>query len=508
MSTAASYQGLVDHLGRPLPLGRSGSSGPSALSKSYHNASRDRTRSGTRGPLGSVNAHHDKRTLDDLIRDCSALSRNSIISRAIINTGIDHVVGEEVLVNPLTSDKDWNKETRERFHEWCDQCDNTDQLSMTEIAGDVVKSWFTTGAKIAHKVIRNGRYCRLEMIDAVRLMNEAGRPDTKDMIGGVQIDTQTNRPIKYWIADWNEQGTALDYDPKPHDATHLWMINNPRLQEAGQLRTAPRFAAAIDKIEALEVASKSTMGAYQLATFMALFITRQSTEGISTREQLARAMVDQGYASNITDALERGPWQPMSVMEGLPGEGIEQIKPEHPTTGFENMFWTELMTICAEQGYPLELVFMRFIRNWSASRSAISVAWKKIKKDQKALVRRFLKPVYHWWLANEIRQDRIRALPGNEWKKCAFVMPSMPVLDPKQETEAWLMQLSGGIKRHSEVLIENGQGDRSEFMPDFIDEAESNLAAGLEYGQPTQTTRSEQVIDEEGTSGAKDALNA
>jgi len=471
------------------------------MRNSYHNTSRDRTRSGSRGPLGSVNAHHDKRSLDDLMRDCSSLGRNSVYSRAIITTAIDFTVGEETIVDPRTDDADWNKDVRERFADWCEVCDNTGQLSFNEIAGDVVKSWFTSGAKLANKIVVNGRYCRLEMIDPIRLMNEAGRGDSREMLGGVQVDLKTNRPIKYWVADWNEQGTGVDYDPKPYDATGIWLVNNPRLQEAGQLRTAPRFAASIDKIEALETACKSTMGAYQLATFFALFITRNSPQGVPTQQVMAQAMVDQGLAKNQQEAIDRGVWQPMSVMEGLDGEDVKQIKPEHPTTGFSDMMWDELMVICAEQGYPLELVFMRFIRNYSASRSAIAVAWKKIRKDQKSLIRRFYRPVYLWWLANEIRQGRIKNPPNNQWSKCGFLMPRMPVLDPKAEAEAWLMQLSGGIKRHREVLHENDQGERDEFMTDFAEERKTNEDAGLTYGKPEQTTKSVSVNveDEQGS---------
>lgn len=464
---------------------------------SHHNAQRDRTRQGSRAPLGSVNAHHDKRSLDDLMRDCSSLGRNSVYTRAILSTAVDHIVGDEVRVNPGSIDTKWNKDVRDRFHDWCDECDLTGQLSFDEIAGDVVKNWYTTGAKLANKVVVDGKYCRLEMIEPIRLMNEAGRPDTKDMIGGVQININTNKPIQYWIADWNEQGTGLDYNPKPHSAEHLWLVNNPRLQEAGQVRTAPRLSASIDKIEALETACKSTMGAYQLATFFALFITRNHANGVPTQDVLAQTMVNEGFANSKQEAIDRGVWQPMSIMEGLTGEDVKQIKPEHPTTGFDTMQWTELMTICAEQGFPLELVFMRFIRNYSASRSAIAVAWKKIRRDQKALIRRFYRPVYRWWLANEIRQGHVRELPNNEWRKVGFMMPNMPVLDPKAETEAWMMQLSGGIKRHAEVLLENDQGNRDQFMVDFKDERESNAQAGLDYGKPVQATRSETIVTEE-----------
>ena len=479
---------LVDGFGRPLSYE---APSPLAMHNSYHNAKRDRTRQGTRGPLGSVNAHHDKKTLDDLIRDCTALSRNSIIAEAIETTAVDCVVGPEIIADPRTADKAWNADVQRRFGDWGEsRCDITGQMTFTDIAGDFVRSWFDAGGKIAHKVVENGRYCKIETIEVVRLMNEAGRMDTRDMIGGVQINSVSGRPTKYWIADWNEQGTALDYKPEPYDATHMWLVNNPRLREGGQYRTAPRFAKYIDKIEALETADKSTLGAYQLQTFMALFITRNHPEGVSHQQQLAQAQVNAGLANSVDEAVDRGVWEPMSVMEGQPGEGVQPIMPTHPSTGWDVMWWTELQTVCGALGYPLELVFFRFIRNWSASKSAISAAWQGVKKDQKALKSYLLRPVYEWWLANEIRQGRISD-PGEDWNRVEFILPQQPVLDPKIEAEALSMQLASGLKLHRTALAEFGQGDRDTFMESFATERTENEAAGLSYSRPKAEFKSE-----------------
>ena len=501
MTTTSSH--LVDLYGRPLMVDR----GPrgSALGGSYHNQSRsDRTRQGTRGPLGSANAHHDPRTLQDLIRDSQALARNSVITRALLRTAVDCVVGDRVTADPRTDDPKWNAMVQRRFARWGDElCDITGLQSLTGLAGSIVEAQYTDGGALAHKVALNGVHCKLEMIEAVRLMNQGNGPDTRHRHGGVEVNPTTGRAAFYWIAAWNPTGSGLDFRPVPYGAEHFLMVNNHRHQAAGQYRTAPRLAASIDKIEALETACKSTMGAYQLATFMALFITRQQAAGVSTEDALAQYMVSQGMAQSPDEARDRGVWAPMSIMEGQPGEGVTQIKPEHPTLGWDTMFWTELQTIFGEQGYPLELAFMRFIKNWSASKSAISVAWRSVRKDQEHLKRTFLVPVYHWWLANEIRQGRVPVPAGerDEWMKVDFIQPQQPVLDPLIETKAALLGLAGGVKRHRTALLEMGQGDREDFMADFIDERRTNLAAGLSYGEPVQNTRSESVSDDEGSGG-------
>lgn len=494
--TASAYTGLVDQWGKPLSHTTGGGRG--ALHNSFHNSRRDRMRSGTRGPMGSVNAHHDSRSLEDLIRDCTQLGRNSIIARAVMRANEDHVVGDEIIADPRTEDKDWNRTVQERFTAWADeQCDITGMLSLTGLASSVVGSWATSGGTLVNTHVLNNRYCKLELIEVERLRNKGNGSDTRNMVGGVESHPRTGRPVRYWVCDWNEQGTGLDFTPKPYDASGRWLVNNPRLRAAGQYRAAPMFTAGVDKIENLETAAKSSLGAFQLMTYIALAITRSQAEGVSTEDQLANYMVESGMASNVQEAKERGVWGPGTVLELMPGEGVQTINPTQPTTAWDVMYWTEIMNLLGEQGLCAELVFARFIRNYSASRSAIAVCWKSIRKLQKALVRDFLRPVYHWWLANEIRQGRIDALAGDAWKKVEFILPRMPVLDAKVETEAWLMQLAGGLKRHREVLLENGQGDRDQFMDDFKDERESNKDAELSYAQPTQQTESKSLNENE-----------
>ncbi len=495
MSRQIVQTGLVDQWGRPLSYT---AGGRSASRNSYHNARRDQTRSGSRGPMGSVNAHHDSRTLEDLIRDCGQLGRNSIIARAIMRAYEDHVVGDEVIADPRSGNKEWDTRVQERFTSWAEgPCDVTGMLSLTGLASSVVSSWCTSGGTLVNTRVENNRYCKLELIEVERLRNKSVAADSRNMVGGVESHPGTGKPLRYWVCDWNEQGTGLDYTPKPYDAAGRWLVSNPRLRAAGQYRAAPMFAAGVDKIENLETAGKSSLGAFQLMTYIALAITRNQAEGVSTRDQLAQYMVDAGMASSTQEAKERGVWGPGTVLELMPGEGVQTINPTQPTTAWDVMYWTEIMNLLGEQGLCAELVFARFIRNYSASRSAIAVCWKSIRKLQKALVRDFLRPVYTWWLANEIRQGRIEEPEGGLWNKVEFILPRMPVLDAKVETEAWLMQLAGGIKRHREVLLENGQGDRDQFMLDFVEERESNEEAGLNYAQPKQQTESTTVDQNE-----------
>ena len=456
---------LVDSSGQPLYY-----RAPSAMHNSHRNTKRGRTRGGSRGPIGSNNAHNDSRSIEDLIRDCTALKRSNHLAQAVIGARSDHVVGSKPAVEARTSNKKWNKLVEARFADWCDQCDITKQLSLSEIASAVVNSWDCTGGMIAHKFLSpEGNRPSLQMIDVIRLMNPKGKPDSKNYHGGVELSESTLSPLRYHIADWNDQGTSLDHDPKAYNAENILLINNPHLQDINQHRTVPRLSSVIDRFETIERAGTSTWGAYELATYIALFIIRAQAQGISVSEQIAQASV---------------------------------------TTGFDVMFWTELQAVCSGMGLPIELVLMRFIRNFAASRAAISVGWKKIEKYQEALKRRFLKPVYVWWLANEQIEGRIPYGPQDEWMKSEWFLPSQPVLDENTELDGLIKGLASGVYTLEYVLRRLGMGDREEHIAKIKIEAKDNLDAGITYGQPVQTSRSEQVVEDQSEIEEKEEVNA
>ncbi len=473
---------------------------PKASTSSFDNATRGRGRPGSHAPLASPNAHRDQRTLEALIRDCEALARNNHLVRAMLTAKADMIVGHRPTVEARTSDNNWNRETEKRFLDWsCEACDNAGQLSLNQYATAVVKAWDTAGGLLIHKLAERGRV-RMEAIEVARLRNPGGKPDTRTMHAGVEL-TEGGRPVRYHVADWSTYGTFVESKTTEVDASNAWLLNNPRLLDANQHRTEPGLASVVDRLETLDRAVESTFGAYELATYIALFIERADPQQ-NIEDQMAQAAVQAGLATSTQDAIERGVWQPLGVMQGRIGEKVTQIKPEFPSTSFDQLFWTELHTIAAALDLPLEIAFMRFIRNWSASRSAVSVAWRAVEVYQRVLVDRFLRPVYRWWLANEQISGRIAQ--REDWRDCEWFMPTMPMLDPKQELEAQLMALGGGLKLHETALRETGQGDRATFITKWDREQQENRAIGLRYAQPVQVNRSETVEAgaDDGTEGA------
>lgn len=464
-----------------------------ALHNSFTNTTRSRMRSGSRKPAASTNAHRDSRSLEEAIRDCQDKARNDLLAKSIMAARADAIVGDDPIFQALSDDPKWNTEVEKRFGEWCDdQCDISGVLSFAEICAEIVNSWDEDGGKPIHKVVvGSGRTmrCKLQPIEALRLVNPGRKSDSRFLQGGVAISETTGAATGYFIGDWNEQGTIVTPATEPTDASNIWMINNPRGLKSGQHRTEPMLTAVVDRLETINDSTEASWDAYQLAAMIALFIKKQSLEGPTLQDQQALAAVTAGLASSTTDAKERGTWDRGQVLEGLEGESIETISPAHPVTGFDTMLWTELQIIFSSMDMTPELVAMWFIKNYAASRSAISVAWRRIQKYQGYLIRRFMKPVYRWWVANEILSGRIHEVSG--WKECAWYLPVMPVLDPKVEAEAELLKLSGNLTLHERSLRVLGSGRRDQFITKWKQEQSVNREIGLQYARPINQIQSE-----------------
>ena len=467
----------------------SGKGKPSAIAGSFENATRGPMRNGRKPRAATRTAHRDQATLDTLIPDCEAIARNNHLVRATLSCMRDVVVGHAPAIEATGGDAEWRADVERRFRDWADSVlpDAFGTMGFWDLAGDVVTRWETSGGVLRHFVKEPDRPLAVELIDVYRLRNQNGTRDTETMKGGVETDGA--RPVAYHVADWDPAGISLrrtDTRRLAHGPADL--INSPRLLGAGQYRAEPGLSTVVDRYEKLNVATDASFTAYVVAASIALTVERDQTRSAGNVEsQMAQAMVDAGYADSVEDAIETGYMDAGMFFEASPGDKIGQVDSKHPSAPFQEAFWMELQALCAAVDLPVELVFYRYIRNWSASRSAIATAWRRIQSRQDALRRRFVVPTWRAWLRGEIADKRIPFVP--DWDRCEVRLATMPVLEPKQEIEALTMKLAAKLTTHEAALAELGITDRAAFMQKLATEKAEADAIGITVGeQPVQKT--------------------
>lgn len=487
---------LVDPSGAPFPPEALRPGGATAMHNSYTNGgARSRHRPGRTGPKASGKGHRDPRTTETLIRDCQQAARNNLVARALLNARITCVVGADTSVQARSADKRWNREAEARFAEWSHlHADVTRQTDLNGLAAQLVENGCTDGDTLVVKVVTGsgaGTRLGLELVEGLRVANRANSQDTRDTHGGVEL--RGGVPVGYRVHDWNDQGTMLELGGgRLVPASDAWMVPNPRDVRAGSYRTMPALSLVVDRLEVIDKSDKAAWKAYEIASSIALLITRDLASGQSLNRLQAQAMVDAELASSVEQAERDGvEWDYGTAHEFAPGESAQGFKPEHPVTGFDVMLWTELQAVCAALDINLELAFAKHDKSWAASRSAIASTWKNIAFLQRAYRVTFLDRVYRAWLQTEIHAGRLEPVEG--YDRFEWVQPAPPVLDREREFKGQLVGLSGGLTTHDKALRELGMGDRDGFMEQFRLERKENTEAGLTYADPVQTTKSEQV---------------
>lgn len=458
---------------------------PFAASGSFRNERRDRLRPGGRGRLASAAGHRRTRTLDRLIRDCEELGRDNHLARAIADGYADCIVGDEVHVEARSKDRAWNADVQRRWRDWAGDpqaCDATGLQTLAEIGADIACSWLFSGGKVVHRLRRGDDPMQLAVYEVARLRNPSGKPDEVGPLGGywagVEVDA-SGRPAAYHLARWNRWGTGLEVDTERVDAGEAWLVNDPHLQQAGRYRAEPRLASVVDRLEVLDRAVESVFGSFEIALYFAMVIKRnQPSESLADIQ--AREMVASGEAENEEEARDRGVWQPAGILELEPGEDVSYADPKQPQQQFLELFWAELQTIANAAGTPLEIAFFRNLKNYSASRSTLAVAWRKFGRHQRSLIAHFIRPVYLAWLAGEILAGRIRH--RDDWDACEFYLPTMPALELEKEVSAHADAIAAGLELRETGLRALGwRGD----VEQFYEERGAELSRERELGIAT-----------------------
>lgn len=480
---------------------------PRAVLGSFRNTQRSRLRAMPTPPVASSSGHRDSRSLDLAIRDCRALCRDSEIASAIQSSASDCIVGDHVGLLADGPYDAWNAEVEQRFARWAERCEVTGQLSLADVLGSCVSEALEAGSLLINKIAAGeARPGMLQLVEADRLGNPRGLGDDDRLRAGVETDAM-GRVLAYHVRTWDRHQTSFKPETTRVPAGDAWLINDPFVVRPGAYRTEPRLLRVVDRIENLEIARDSSLAAYELSTLIALFISREDPTG-TINSQLAQAIAgataEAGGSETEAEVKRRGPWQPGLVMEGGVNEKATTIQPSHPTTAFDQMLWTELQVIAAGLGMPPEVVWFRFIRNYSASRAALAVYWRSVLRYRQRLEAAFLRPMYRWWLLGEIRAGRIDdpdptgADESMSFTRCRFIWPPMPQLDPKAEAEAAAFELSAGLSTHAQALLRLHGEDRRDFIKAREKELEWEREHGFTVGaRPVARTESVDRTEEE-----------
>ncbi len=515
---AARYDAMASVIGT---IGNSGLSG-------FTGAKNGRAMQGwhvTHGQSADMDLINGMENQRDRVRD---LERNNPIAHGIIETMDTNVIGTGLKMQSRIkrrflgmSDEEaevWQENVEREFQLWADDarhCDAASKLNFasaqmlayisTLISGDVfVTLPFLERPGLPYNL-------KLNFIEADRVRNPMGKPETDKIAGGIEVDDYGS-PLYYYITKTHPGGfsfgvknswetvRAFGEATGRRNVLHLYEMKRP-----GQRRGIPALAPVIETLKQLGRYSDAEIMAAVVSAFLTVFIKSENNEMDNAWEdydddgELLDSEAKEAAETSADLSLGSG-----ALARLAPGEDIETVNPSRPNSNFGPFFDSFCQQIGASLGIGYELVVKQFRNSYSASRAALLEAGKKFKKSRKWTVDNFCQPVFEEWLAEAVANGRIdapgffesyavrKAYSATEWHGDA-----MSLLDPLKETNAFSKQVKEGLITRSAAAAQlNG----SNFETNVMQLAKENRLmeeAGFNINNGTSTAKAETDTDKE-----------
>ena len=395
------------------------------------------------------------------------LVRTSPIAAGAINTNVDRVVGtgmalsaqpsRAVLGWSLEQALEWKAITQREFSLWADspECDIEGALNFCQLQGLVLRSALESGD--CFTLLPDGDTTstqpytqRLQVLEADRIGNPNGLPDTSSVAGGIRLGGK-GAPEAAFIYDQHPGGWMIGSGARLYKGEWCDLIGRSgrrrllhhyRKLRPGMLRGVPYLAPVIDSIKQISRYTDAEIMAAVITSYLTVFI---ETPGAASAPIFDGAAPEDGASAEV--GLGMG-----AVVGLAPGEKANVVNPGRPNPNFEPFVLGVITQIGMALGIPRELLIKQFNSSYSASKAALLDAWVYFRNVRQWMALSFCQPVYETWMAEAVATGRIKA-PGFfadpllrwAYTRAAWPGDSMGSINPKDEVAAYVAAIDARL---------------------------------------------------------------
>jgi lambda family phage portal protein len=443
----AVVPGPLDHVIKPSTPTRS--AGSDAARTTTENK-KHWNRADSRGPV-SETTPTDRRTLRARSRyEC----RNNPYYRGAVRTIVGDTVGTGPRLQMLTPDLKLNAEVEALWRIWASASDWALNCRVLVGVGEVVGECFGV-FRDSKKLARLGLpiTLALKLIEPDQVAHPNGRFLAFGQFGDDGIETdEDGEPLKYSIlkahpgdplfARFATQNTLLDADL----VLHWFEPSRP-----GQLRGDIPWEAAIPILNDLRRFSKAVVTAAEVAAMLA---------GVMKNPNLPPQAEDylgqQAKQENWFDTVE--------LVRGMlvtlpPGMDVEQFKPEHPTTTYQQFVEAKLREIGRCRNMPFGKIAGDHSRyNYSSARMDDAPYWHDRDIQRQALEAKVFDPfLYRWFEFAKFVVPALLKYDGGWWQiSHAWQYDARPTSDPTADATADELNLTNAADTLTAICTRDG----------------------------------------------------
>ena len=461
---------LLDSIGRPL-----------RASDTAHRAASHRARelSSWLPALGSADGDllGELPTLVSRSRD---LVRNHGVAAGAFQTLTDNVVGAglRLAAQPdyklLGKDKawadEWSRGVESFWRAWAEStdCDAARSLTFAGMTRLIFRASLVNGEALALPLWlekRGGSFATtIQLVEADRLCNPDGKPDSKSLRGGIEIDAY-GAPRAYYIRKSHPGdvcpgfgATIGDWERVP--ATTAFgrrrVLHIHDKKRSGQHRGKPLLTSIMPMFKMLDHYERSELQAAVVNAMIAAFI-ETPLDGEAIGEMFGGSIENYLAARNEWDARLQGG----SIIPVFPGDKVAPFTPSRPNNGYGQFVENVLRHIGAGLNIPFELLMKDFSKtNYSSARAALLEAWRYFSAQRRWLATYWARPVYELWLEEAVNKGMIEAPDFYEskaaWTRCKWIGPGRGWIDPVKEAKAAHLRMRTGLSTLEDECASQG----------------------------------------------------
>lgn len=377
-------------------------------------------------------------------------------------------------------------------------CDAERMSNMTGLLAMATRHFFADGEALGWLGMRDDAppymlSTMLQVIDPVRLCNPNGKTDTATLRDGVELDGN-GAAIGYWIrkahpGDIYVTGVnpyVWEYFDRETEWGRPVIIHLRDRQWAGMSRSASPLAPVVTKLKQVTSYDDAELQAAMLNAILAAFVTTPLDPEIATGSDdiSSQAQSEAAYYGQHPIELPDG----VAVTMLHPGNRIETIKAEHPSSNFESFMRTALRNIASAGGMSYEALTADFSQaNYSSIRAALVEFRKSFESRKATIAATFMGQIYRAFL-EEVFDRRLIDIPAGvpsfeaaptAWSHATWIGAGAGWVDPQKEAEGSGTRMAIGTSTLERECADQGL-DWKETIRQRAKERREMIAHGLD----------------------------
>jgi len=376
----------------------------------------------------------------------------------------------ELVAPKMTEEKrrEWVQNVEARWRLWANstEADATGRMTFQQLQGFAFFN--TLGEGEVFSVLRYSSDRRrmnplsIQFVDVDQITGSAKQEDYEAakergnrIVDGIEVDS-AGAEIAYYVTD-PETGKTTRIPRYGGKSKRLFVAHPAIIERIGQVRGIPVLANMVHELQKITDYTVAELEAAVINAVFAVWIkpsdsksSSRALAGALKREQVPA--VEDPYDRVVPPAPAHIDKPGLLIQNLKAGEEIESFDTKRPNVNFENFSKAVLTKLSASLGIPIEVLFMSFNQNYSASRACLILAWNVFAQWRYFLASSFLNPIKAEWMAAEIAAENISAPGFNDspvlraaWLNCDWIGINKPSIDPSKEADAADKRIAAGL---------------------------------------------------------------